>query len=236
MCGAYGYSVKAEREIYDRFEIENTLDSFKPHWNIHIMTMNPVIYMTADGVQIKYMYWTFLPKWAKKKRLDYSTFNAKEENLMKGMFKDAVPGQRCIIPVTHFLEPDRVHYPKPQPAPWYLFKLKDEKIFGLAGLYNVWTDPETNKELYTYTIITTVPNADVGKIHNREPAILPRNKEQEWLNPDVTEAEHILPMLKPYPPGKMDYWRVPDEAKNPRNDYPEVIEPYKAQGQGSLLN
>jgi len=40
--------------------------------------MNPVIYMTADGVQIKYMYWSFLPTWAKEKRLKFSTFNAKE--------------------------------------------------------------------------------------------------------------------------------------------------------------
>ena len=43
-------------------------------------------------------------------------------------------------------------------------------------------------------------------------------------------------MLKPYPPGKMDYWRVPDEAKNPKNDYPKVIEHYQSSKQASLLH
>src|SRR5216683_672677 len=236
MCGAYGYSTKEEREIYKRFDVENTLENFKPHWNRHIGTMNPVIYMTADGVQIRYMYWSFIPSWAPEKRLKFSTFNARDDHLMQGIYKVAVPKQRCLIPATYFFEPDRIHFPKPKQAPWYLFKLKDQEIFALAGLYNIWTDPKTKEELFTYTIITTDPNADVGKHHDREPAILPRNQEKQWLNPDLTEPEQVLPMLKPYPSGAMESWRVPDDAKNPRNDYPEVIERYKEVRQASLLN
>jgi putative SOS response-associated peptidase YedK len=55
MCGAYGYSVKDEKEVYDRFEVTNALVGYKPRWNVHIGQMAPVIYMTADGVQIKEM-------------------------------------------------------------------------------------------------------------------------------------------------------------------------------------
>jgi putative SOS response-associated peptidase YedK len=121
-----------------------------------------------------------IQQWAPEKRLKFSTFNAKKERLMESkIYKPAVPNQRCIIPVTYFFEPDRAHYPKPKPAPWYLFKQKDEEMFGLAGLYNIWTDPKTKEELYTYTIITTEPNEDVGKYHDREPAIMPRNQEKE---------------------------------------------------------
>jgi len=43
MCGAYGFSVKDEREIYNRFGILNKLPYFKPGWNIRIGQMNPVI-------------------------------------------------------------------------------------------------------------------------------------------------------------------------------------------------
>jgi hypothetical protein len=32
-------------------------------------------------------------------------------------------------------------------------------------------------------------------------------------------------MLKPYPSENMEEWRVGDEARNPKNDYPEVIKP-----------
>jgi len=49
MCGAYGFSVKDAREVYDRFGVMNKLLDFKPHWRIGIGSMNPVIYMTADG-------------------------------------------------------------------------------------------------------------------------------------------------------------------------------------------
>jgi hypothetical protein len=63
MCGAYGYSVKDAREIYDRFGVLNKLEAYKPRWNVRIAQMAPVIYMTADGVQIKEMYWSFIPSW-----------------------------------------------------------------------------------------------------------------------------------------------------------------------------
>ena len=32
-------------------------------------------------------------------------------------------------------------------------------------------------------------------------------------------------MLKPYPSEKMEEWRVGDEARNPKNDNPEVMKP-----------
>src|SRR5215211_1872955 len=102
MCGATGYSVKDPKEMYDRFGVENTLENFKPRWNTRPGGMNPVIYMTADGVQIKYMYWTFVPTWAPEKRLKFSTFNARDDRLMESrLYKPAMPSQRCIIPVTH---------------------------------------------------------------------------------------------------------------------------------------
>jgi hypothetical protein len=50
MCGAHGYSVKDAKEVYDRFEVTNTLEAYTPRWNVRIGQMAPVIYMMADGV------------------------------------------------------------------------------------------------------------------------------------------------------------------------------------------
>ncbi len=227
MCGAYGFSNKDEREIYNRFGVMNKLPDFvfSPRYNARPTQMNPIVYMTADGVQIRPMYWSFIPSWSPEKRLKFSTFNARDDRLLESkVYKPALPRQRCLIPATHFFEPDKINYPTP-PHPWYCFRLKDQSIMAFAGLYNVWTDPKTKQELYTYTIITTKPNAVVGKYHEREPALLTKNEEKQWLNPDLTEPEQILPMLKPYPPDEMESWRVSDAAKNPRNDTPEVIQP-----------
>jgi putative SOS response-associated peptidase YedK len=128
------------------------------------------------------------------------------------------------VPATGFYEPDKIHYDKP-PFPWHYFHLKDQSLFGFAGLYDLWKDKETGKEIYSYTIITTVPNAVVGKVHNRMPVILKKEDEEAWLNPDIAESERLLPLLKPYPADEMEEWHVSDEARNPRNDYPELIKP-----------
>jgi putative SOS response-associated peptidase YedK len=93
MCGAYGYSVKDEKKVYDRFEVSNALAAYKPRWNVRITQMAPVIYMSADGVQIKEMYWSFIPSWAREKQLKFSTINARDDRLIVSpVYKNAVPG------------------------------------------------------------------------------------------------------------------------------------------------
>ena len=112
--------------------------------------------------------------------------------------------------------------------------MKDTSIFAFAGLYDVWKDHNNGKEIHSYTIITTEPNEIVGKYHDRMPVILEKENERKWLNPDI-EAENLLPLLKPFPAGEMEEWEVGSEARNPRNDYPELIKPQKTSRQGSLF-
>jgi putative SOS response-associated peptidase YedK len=42
---------------------------------------------------------------------------------------------------------------------------------------------------------------------------------------NMSEPEHLLPLLQPYPAEEMETWRVGDGAKNPRNDSEELIKP-----------
>ena len=55
--------------------------------------------------------------------------------------------------------------------------------------------------------------------------LLQKEDEETWLNPDISEPAQLLPLLKPYPAEKMETWPVGVEARNPRNDYPELINP-----------
>jgi len=59
MCGAYGFSVKDAKEVYDRFNIENTLENFKPRFNVRPGQMNPVI-TAQDHNEISRMFWGLL--------------------------------------------------------------------------------------------------------------------------------------------------------------------------------
>ena len=56
MCGAYGFSVKDAKEVYDRFEVVNTLEDLKARWNVRPGQMNPVITSHSPN-QISRMFW-----------------------------------------------------------------------------------------------------------------------------------------------------------------------------------
>ena len=224
MCGAYGFSVKDAQEVYDRFNIENILDDFKPRFNIRPGQMNPVV--TGHGPnKISRMFWGLIPHFAQDRNYKYKTINAKAETVAKlPTFRKPLRTKRCIVPATGFFEPDKKHFSTP-PFPWHYFQLKDQKIFGFAGLYDIWQDRNTNNPIISYTIITTIPNNLVGKIHHRMPVILKKEDEEVWLNPDIMEPEHVLPLLKPYPAEDMKEWEVSGEARNPRNDNHTLIKP-----------
>jgi putative SOS response-associated peptidase YedK len=112
--------------------------------------------------------------------------------------------QRCIVPATGFYEPDKIHYNK-QPFPWNYFQLIDQSLFGFAGLYNIWTDRQSGKEIRSYTIITIVPNEIAERYHDRMPVILDQEREEAWLDPDMVDVERISKMLKPYPSERMKH-------------------------------
>ena len=191
MCGAYGFSVKDAKEVYDRFEVVNSLEDLKARWNVRPGQMNPVITSHSPN-QISRMFWGLIPHWAKDKSFAYKTINARAETVAElSTYKQPFRHKRCIVPATGFYEPDKIHFTKP-PYPWHYFQLKDQKVFGFAGLYDVWKDRETGKEMHTYTIITTEPNAVVGEFHDRMPVILQREDEDTWLNPDISEPAQLL--------------------------------------------
>lgn len=112
--------------------------------------------------------------------------------------------------------------------------MKDHSISSFAGLYDIWKDKNDGKVIQSYTIITTVPNTIVGKYHDRMPVILEKEDEDTWLNPDI-EVNQLLLLLKPFNADEMVEWEVGAAAKNPINDYPEIIDPIKSNRQRTLF-
>lgn len=232
MCGRYGFSVKNAKEVYKRFEIANELSNFRPRYNLAPGQMNPVITRHSPN-QIELMFWGLIPHFAPDENYKYTTINAKAETVdtLKS-FSKPLRFNRCLVPATGFYEPDK----SVNPTIWHYFQLKSQELFAFAGLYDVWEDKKTGKKIYSYTIITTVPNEAVGKVHNRMPVILSKEDEDTWLNPDIVEPEHLLPLLKPYPANEMEEWRVSNAAKNPRNEGPDLIKPAEEELKLSLIH
>ncbi len=220
MCGRY--TIPDPGDIPIRFKATRSGYDLKPRYNAAPSQDLPVV--LNDGEKhVELMRWGLVPFWAKDEKIGYKMINARAETLPdKPSFRKALSMQRCIIPAGGFFEWKRIDKEK---VPYYIF-LKNHSVFGFAGLYDVWHDNQ-GKELKTYTIITTEPNALIEPIHNRMPVILEKQNEDTWLNPDETEPEQLTKLLHPYPASDMDAYPVSKLVNSPKNDTREVIEQVK---------
>ena len=90
---------------------------------------------------------------------------------------------RCLVPVSGFYEWKREAGRK---QPYYFFP-ENEALFGFAALW----------ERDTCSLITTEPNAVIGKVHDRMPLIVPREGYAAWLAGDekILERPPEIAML-----------------------------------------
>lgn len=219
MCGRYT-DIKPDY-AYRRFEVARPLDFNTPKYNIAPGMLQPIITRNSPN-KATLMKWGLVPFWAKDPKIGYKMINARAEGIAdKPAFRKPLRTQRCIVPATGFYEWKKLDDKKKQP---YYFFIKDEEMFGFAGLYDIWKDV-SGKEFYTYTIITTTPNELMTPIHDRMPVILPKDAEDLWLDPDINDPQPLAAMLKPYPSEKMEKYPVSTDVGNTRNDSPNLIQP-----------
>lgn len=148
--------------------------------------------------------WALVPWFAKTPKLPYPTCNARAEE-MAGKASYKLPwarGQRCIIPAMAFFEPN---WQSGKHVPW-CFRRADGTPWGLAGLWNTWTDKETGEVVESYTMLTL--NADghplMSRMHRADPKRAPDQQDKRsvvpievedvdtWLSAPVAEAAKLL--------------------------------------------
>lgn len=107
--------------------------------------------------------WGLVPWFAKTPKLSFSTNNARSEELAdKATFKlPWARGQRCIIPADSFDEPNW----ESGKNVWWQFRRADGAPWGLAGLWNTWTDRTTGEMVESFTMLTI--NADAHPLMQR---------------------------------------------------------------------
>lgn len=148
--------------------------------------------------------WALVPWFAKTAKLTYPTCNARSEELSdKASYKlPWARGQRCIIPAEAFFEPC---WETGKHVPWQ-FRRPDGRPWGLAGLWNIWTDKATGEVVESYTMLTI--NADghtlMGRMHRPDPkrppdmqdkrSVVPIEPEDvdAWLTAPVEEAAKFI--------------------------------------------
>jgi len=218
MCGRF-VRVSPIPAIAKRFKVKNTFDTgAKPSYNI-APTQEIIIINEIGERHLLPSRWGFLPLWAKDPSVGNKMINARSETLaVKPAFRHAFKKQRCLIVADGFYEWQSREGRK---YPVYI-RLKSKEPFGFAGLYNVWESPEGDA-LCTCTIITTEANELIRPVHDRMPVILPRDKEDFWLDPANEDKEGLLGLLKPYPAQDMELYPVSQKMNSPVYDSAENI-------------
>jgi len=165
--------------------------------------------------------WGLIPSWAKDLSLGNKMINARSEILnQKPSFRVALKKRRCLIVADGFYEWKKEGNLK---EPFYI-RLKSKQPFGFAGLYDSWKSVE-GKEIHSCAIITIEANPLIKSIHHRMPVIIPKDKEDDWLNPNIQEPEKALAILKPYASDQLEYFQVSKFVNSPKNNSPQCVVP-----------
>lgn len=185
---------------------------FKPVYSASAFTFPkmPVISSNTPG-NISLFQWGLIPFWVKNtdqaNSIRQRTLNARSETIFeKPAFRQVIRSKRCLVIVDGFYEwrhMERKKYP-------YYITLKSRTIFTLAGIWDTWSNPDSNEKLDTFSVVTTEANELMAKVHNsskRMPLILPREKEKTWLDPKQNETQ-INSMMVPYNSNDMKAYPV----------------------------
>jgi len=215
MCGAFSI-LHPFREVGRHFNAGYNEEFEKPRYNIRPSQPIPVV-LNTDPKEINFALWGIHPVYDKTKKMFF--INARNDSLLKPTWKHMLKEQRCLIPADGFYEWQKLDSKTKVP---YRFELKTKKLFSFAGLWHM--EEEKNHQVPHCVIITTEPNKLVGEVHDRMPAILTKEQEKAWLNPDL-EADDLIKLLIPYKTSEMKKYQVSSLVNSPMNDSEAIIEP-----------
>jgi putative SOS response-associated peptidase YedK len=189
---------------------------------------NPIGYLTSDGGrEFTALHWGLTPAWARDNA--NPVVNARAESLAeKPTFRAALRTRRCLIPASGFYEWKVAGRAR---EPW-LFRLRDEQPFALAGLWETWRAPD-GEILESCAVVTTAPNALMTPVHHRMPALLAEPAAWDaWLDPRINRIDTLAPLLRPFPAEAMTAIAVSPHVNNNRHDDPECLAPAGEQQLG----
>jgi putative SOS response-associated peptidase YedK len=229
MCGRF-VSATPPDQVAAYFGAEAPEALLEPSWNVAPTT--DVYAVLADGStrHLDAFHWGLVPRWAKDVKIGSRMINARAETLAtKGAYKHAFQRRRCISPADGFYEwQKRPGQKTKQP---YFIQRPDGEPYAFAGLWETWKGPDGKGDelLRSCTIITTTPNSEMAKIHDRMPVILPPDAWDTWLDPEQQDLDLLGRLLVPAPPQLITLRPISTQVNNVRNDGPELMDEAEPQ-------
>lgn len=190
--------------------------------------------------QLRLLSWGLVPSWAKDPAVGARMINARAESLLdKPSFAKAATHRRALVPMTGWYEWQvspvaTTQAGKPRKQPFFI-RRADELPLALAGIYEFWKVPVTGDRppatephdwLVSFSVITTVAEPGLDRIHDRQPVALESHAWDDWLDPGLTEPDAVRQLLADsHVPGRFTAWPVSTAVNSARNAGPELIQP-----------
>lgn len=198
----------------------------EPHFLLNGFEHPKTPIITAEEPEVIQTYnWGLIPTFCKNiqeaKKMMTMTLNAKSETIFAlPSFKNSIPQKRCLILVDGFYEWQTVGKNK---YPYFIY-LKSNEPFAFGGIYNSWVNTDTGEVFDTYSIITTEANPLMAKIHNskmRMPLIIPKDKEQQWIDKDLKQNQ-IEQLMLPFNESLMEAYTISKLITNKKESADKV--------------
>jgi putative SOS response-associated peptidase YedK len=184
-----------------------------------------------DGPRFELLRWGLIPHWVKDHaqaaKLGRQTLNARAETLFeKPAFRKAAH-HRCLVLVDGFFE---YHHLAGRSYPYHI-RARNGEVLALGGIRSLWHDPQDGSPIHTVSIVTTVANPLLERIHNnpkaegpRMPFIVPPEKDAEWLA-QATEPAVVQALVQPYAEEALEAYPVgPLLGKEAMPNAPQALE------------
>jgi putative SOS response-associated peptidase YedK len=251
MCGRYASSRRPE-DLVEEFEIEQpeVKESLAADYNVAptkevyaVLSRPPSKEKERPAQrQLRVVTWGLVPSWAKDPAIGNRLINARVETVAdKPAFRKAFASRRCLLPADGYYEwytPEQedqdapgedTKRKKPRKQPFFIHH-PDGSVLAMAGLYEIWRDPtkgddDPDRFRWTCTILTTDAEDDLGRIHDRMPLLVERDKYGAWLDPTQSDPELLSGLLVPAAPGRLEAYPVSTMVNNVKNNGPELVEP-----------
>jgi putative SOS response-associated peptidase YedK len=195
MCGKFTQQANEAETIVIHMP-DGTAPSASPQDTVTPMRFASVLCLNAKGERVvRRMRWGFVPFDAPD-QMQYGTkfIHARAETIdTKPTFRDAFAKRRGLVVVDSFNEGEEV---TPKKTQQYVVTPKDRARLTIAVIWERWRGPGP-VPLETFAMVTTPPNALIGTITDRMPAVIDDGDWPVWLGEVEATVDEIKACLKP---------------------------------------
>jgi len=209
-------------QAYDAIPDETAIAALRPRFNVAPTDPLAVIVADATARRLTAYRWGLLPpRAAATAPTKAPLINARAETIDRNpLFRAAFEHRRCLVPVDGFYEWERL----PDRRQPYFIHQADGGPLTLAGIWAPWREAPGGGLIGTCSIVTTVPDPVVGRLHDRMPVVLPKGAWDAWLDPAITGSA-LQPLLRPTSGITLEAYAVRMLVNSVRNDGPALLEP-----------